>query len=151
MKTIIITGASRGIGAATALMAAQKGYAVCVNYLQNKTAAMEVVKRIEANGGTAMPYQANISSEKEVIEMFDYVENEWGYVDALVNNAGILEQQMEFWQMDLARIKRVFEVNVIGSFLCAREAVRRMSTKARRQRRRNRQYFFHCSPIGFAL
>lgn len=129
MKTIIITGASRGIGAATAILAAQKGYVVCVNYFQNKTAAMEVVSNIEVNGGRAMAYQADISVETEVVKMFDVVEKEWGNVDALVNNAGILERQMEFWQMDLARLERIFAVNVMGSFLCAREAVRRMSTK----------------------
>ncbi len=129
MKTIIITGASRGIGAATALLAAQKGYAVCVNYFQNKTAAMKVVNSIEANGGTAMTYQADISTEEAVVQMFDFVEKEWGYIDALVNNAGILEKQMEFWQMDLARMERIFAVNVMGSFLCAREAVKRMSNK----------------------
>ncbi|MFK7905512.1 MAG: SDR family oxidoreductase [Chitinophagales bacterium] len=129
MKTIIITGASRGIGAATALLAAEKGYAVCVNYFQNEVAAIEVVNAIEANGGTAMTYQADVSSEDAVLQMFDFVEKEWGYVDAVVNNAGILKPQMEFWQMDLARIQEVFAVNVMGSFLCAREAVRRMSTK----------------------
>ena len=129
MKTIIITGASRGIGAATALLAAQKGYAVCVNYFQNEAAAIEVVDAIEENGGTAMTYKADISSEEAVLQMFDFVEEEWGYVDALVNNAGILEQQMEFWQMDVARIERIFAVNVMGSFLCAREAVKRMSPK----------------------
>lgn len=129
MKTIVITGASRGIGAATALLAAEKGYAVCVNYFQNKAAATQIVNVIEAKGGTAMAYQADVSSEEAVLQMFDFVEKKWGYVDALVNNAGILKPQMEFWQMDLARIQEVFAVNVMGNFLCAREAVRRMSTK----------------------
>ncbi|MEZ4887420.1 MAG: SDR family oxidoreductase [Chitinophagales bacterium] len=129
MKTIIITGASRGIGAATAILAAQKGYSVCVNYFQNEAAAMQIVHTIEENGGAAMAFKADISSEAAVLQMFDFVEEEWGYVDALVNNAGILEQQMEFWQMDATRMERILAVNVMGSFLCAREAVKRMSPK----------------------
>lgn len=129
MKTLIITGASRGIGAATAILAAQRGYAVCVNYHQNKKAALEVVAEIKAIGGEAIAYQADISSETAVIQMFDFVVQKWRYIDGLVNNAGILMQQMELWQMDVERVRQVFEVNVIGSFLCAKEAVKRMSTK----------------------
>jgi len=128
-KVVIVTGGSRGIGAATARLAAQRGYAVCVNYLSNRAAADAVVSEIERGGGRAIAVAADVSSEPEVVRLFETVDASLGRVTALVNNAGTLEKQMRLEQMDAARLTRAFAVNVVGSFLCAREAVRRMSTK----------------------
>ena len=129
MGVILITGASRGIGAATAKLAAQRGNAVCVNYRQNAAAAKRVVDDIAAAGGRAVAVAADVSIEADVVRLFETCDRELGRVSALVNNAGILETQMKVEQMDAERIRRVLATNVIGSFLCAREAVRRMSTK----------------------
>lgn len=126
-KVLIVTGGSRGIGAATALLATRRGYAVCVNYVRNRTAAETVVRQIEELGGKAIAAAADVSSEQDVISLFGQVDKELGRVTALVNNAGILELQMRVEQMDAARLNRIFATNVTGSFLCAREAVRRMS------------------------
>jgi len=126
-KVLIVTGASRGIGAATALLAARRGYAVCVNYLRNQAAAESVVRQIEKLGGKSMAVAADVSSESDVIELFEKVDKDLGRITALVNNAGILELQMPVEQMDAARLNRIFATNVTGSFLCAREAVRRMA------------------------
>jgi len=126
---IIVTGASRGIGAATALLAAQRGYSVCVNFRVNREAADGVVRAIEAAGGRAIGVAADVSSEPDVERLFETCDRDLGPPTALVNNAGILEKQMRVEAMDGARIQRIFATNVIGSFLCAREAVRRMSTK----------------------
>ncbi len=128
-KVIIVTGGSRGIGAATAQLAAQRGYAVCVNYLNNAAAANAVTKLIRQNGGEAIAVAADVASEVDVSRMFDLVDNAFGTVTALVNNAGILERQMRVEDMDAGRLQRVLRTNVIGCFLCAREAVRRMSTR----------------------
>lgn len=127
-RIILITGASRGIGAATALLAAQNGYAVIVNYHANHQAADEVVTAIERDGGQAFAVQADVSSEHDVLRMFETIDARFGRLDALVNNAGILETQMRLEHMTFDRLQRVFTANIIGSFLCAREAVRRMST-----------------------
>lgn len=129
MPVILITGASRGIGAATAKIAAQRGYAICVNYRQNEAAARKVVSEIIAAGGRAVAVAADITIEADVVRLFQTCDQELGRISALVNNAGILETQMRVEQMDADRIRRVLATNVIGSFLCAREAVRRMSTK----------------------
>ena len=126
-KTIIITGGSRGIGAATALMAADEGYSVCVNYRQNRDAAETVVKKIVDEGGRAISVAADVANEEEVATLFDRANDELGPVTALVNNAGILETQCNFLEIDVDRLRRVIETNVIGAFLCAQEAVRRMS------------------------
>ncbi len=126
---IIVTGAARGIGAATALLAAQRGYSVCVNFRHNRAAADGVVRAIEAAGGRAIGVAADVSSEPDVERLFETCDRDLGPPTALVNNAGILEKQMRVEAMDGARIQRIFATNVIGSFLCAREAVRRMSTK----------------------
>ena len=126
---MIITGASRGIGAATARIAGRSGYAVCVNYLKNKAAAMQIVEEIKADGGRALALGADISQEEEVVKLFHTVDDKLGKISALVNNAGILETQMRIEDMDAARLNRVFLTNITGSFLCAREAVKRMSTK----------------------
>ena len=128
-EVLIITGASRGIGAATARIAGRSGYAVCVNYLKNKAAAQQVVEEIKADGGRALALGADISQEEEVVKLFHTVDDKLGKISALVNNAGILETQMRIEDMDAARLNRVFLTNITGSFLCAREAVKRMSTK----------------------
>ncbi len=128
-KVLIVTGASRGIGAAIALLAAQKGYAVCLSYLTNRKAADVVVASIAGMGGTAMAVQADVAVEEQVVRLFEQVDASLGRITALVNNAGILEKQSRVEDMDAARISRVFATNVTGSFICAREAVRRMSTR----------------------
>jgi NAD(P)-dependent dehydrogenase (short-subunit alcohol dehydrogenase family) len=128
-KIILITGGARGIGAACALLAAHKGYKVCVNYKSDAAAAASVVKAIEAAGAAAFAVQADVSDEAEVERMFALVDERFGPVDALINNAGILSRQMRVDEMDAARINRIMQTNVTGSFLCAREAVRRMSTR----------------------
>ena len=128
-KVLIVTGGSRGIGAAIARLAARDGYAVCLSYLGNRRAADEVVASIAGTGGTALAVQANVAVEGDVTRLFAQVDASLGRVTALVNNAGILEQQSRVEDMDAARIGRVFATNVIGSFICAREAVRRMSTR----------------------
>jgi NAD(P)-dependent dehydrogenase (short-subunit alcohol dehydrogenase family) len=125
LKTLIVTGGSRGIGAATARLAAQRGYAVCVNYLQDRAAAEEVIGTITG----AIAVQADIGVENEVVRLFEKVDRELGTLAALVNNAATLESQMRLEEMDAARMQRMFATNVIGTMLCSREAVRRMSAK----------------------
>ena len=124
---VLVTGASRGIGAATALLAAERGYAVCVNYRENREAADRVVGAIEAGGGRAIAVQADVSREADVVRLFAACDDELGRLTALVNNAGGLETQMRVDAMDAGRLQRTLANNVIGPFLCAREAVRRMS------------------------
>ncbi|HEY1912610.1 MAG TPA: SDR family NAD(P)-dependent oxidoreductase, partial [Vicinamibacterales bacterium] len=126
-RILIVTGGSRGIGAATAQLAAKRGFAVCVNYRANRDAADRVVAGIEAAGGAAFALQADVALEAEVVRMFETVDARFGRLTALVNNAGVLERQTRVEHLDAARIDRVFATNVRGSFLCAREAVRRMS------------------------
>ncbi len=128
-KVILITGGSRGIGAATALLAGRSGYRVCVNYHRDQAAAEQVVTAIRDAGGSAVAVRADISSENDVLRLFEAVDKEFGALCALVNNAGILEKQSRLSDMSAARLQRVFATNVAGSFLCAREAVRRMSTR----------------------
>lgn len=126
---MLVTGGSRGIGAATARLAARRGYAVCVNYVQDRTAAESVVEAIAQDGGRAIAVRADVSLEPEVIQLFAEVDEKLGPVTALVNNAGILERQMRVEDMTVERLNRVFTTNITSYFLCAREAVRRMSTK----------------------
>lgn len=128
-NAIIITGASRGIGAATARVAGSRHYAVCVNYRTNAIAAEQLVDAIRAGGGHAVAVQADVSVESDVVRLFDACEAVFGAPRAVVNNAGILETQMRFESMDVDRWRRILATNVIGTFLCAREAVRRMSTR----------------------
>jgi NAD(P)-dependent dehydrogenase (short-subunit alcohol dehydrogenase family) len=126
---LIVTGGGRGIGAAIARLAAEDGYAVCLSYLSNQAAADEVVASIAAKGGVALAVQADVAVEQDVVRLFGQVDASLGRVTALVNNAGILERQGRVEDMDAARIGRIFATNVIGSFICAREAIRRMSTR----------------------
>ena len=126
---VLITGASRGIGAATALLAARAGYAVAVNYTANSLAADEVVRQIRQSGGNAITVQADVADEAQVLAMFEKVDAKLGRLTALVNNAGVVDQTSRVDAMSMARFKRMFEINVYGSFVCAREAVRRMSTR----------------------
>ena len=126
---VLITGGSRGIGAATALLAATRGYAVAVNYTANSLAADEVVRQIRQAGGQAMAVRADVADEAQVVEMFEKIDAKFGRLSALVNNAGVVDQTTRVEAITLARLRRMFEINVFGSFLCAREAVRRMSTR----------------------
>lgn len=128
-KTVLITGGGRGIGAATALLAAERGYTVCVNYRSDKEAALAVVKTITDSGGTAWAFEADVADERDVENLFSAIDDRYGRLDALVNNAGILQKQMRVEDMNAARINSVFATNVTGSFLCSREAVQRMSTR----------------------
>jgi len=128
-NVVMVTGASRGIGAATAVLAARQGYAVCLNYLRNREAAGEVIGQIRKEGGRAIPVQADVAVEADVERLFKECDVEFGPITALVNNAGILERHMRLEEMEAERLERVMATNVIGSFLCAREAVRRMSTR----------------------
>jgi NAD(P)-dependent dehydrogenase (short-subunit alcohol dehydrogenase family) len=128
-NVLVVTGGSRGIGAATAQLAGERGYAVCVNYRENRTAAEQVIERITDAGGRAIAVAADVSSEPDVLRLFATVDRELGPLTALVNNAGRLAPQMRVEQMDAARLQAIFATNIIGVFLCAREAVKRMSTR----------------------
>ena len=129
MNVILITGASRGIGAATAVLAASRGYAVCVNYRNGQASADAVVRSIVDAGGRAVAVRADVADESDVVRLFETCDRELGPLTALVNNAGILDMQSRVDAMSAQRIARILAVNVTGSFLCAREAVKRMSTK----------------------
>lgn len=128
-KVILITGASRGIGAATARLAAERGYAVCVNYRRDRESADRVVADARAQGVRAEAFAADVAVEAEVVRLFETCDTVLGPLDALVNNAGILETQGRVENLDAARLERIFATNVIGAFICAREAVRRMSNR----------------------
>ena len=128
-RVMLITGASRGIGAATARLAAAEGYDLCLNFHQRQDAAEALLAELGAAGARAIAVEADVADEAQVAGLFAALDAEFGRLDVLVNNAGILERQMRLDEMDKARLERVFAVNVFGSFLCAREAVRRMSTR----------------------
>jgi NAD(P)-dependent dehydrogenase (short-subunit alcohol dehydrogenase family) len=128
-EVLLVTGGSRGIGAATALLAARKGYAVAVNYTRNEAAAQEVVGAIRAAGGRAEALHADVADEAQVLDLFTQVDRRLGRLTALVNNAGVVDRPQRVDEMSLERLKRMFDINVIGSFLCAREAIQRMSTR----------------------
>ena len=123
---LVITGGGRGIGAATARLAAEKGYAVCVNYLQDRNSAEKLVKEMKTK---AIAIQADTSVEADVVRLFKTVDEDLGRITALVNNAGIVLRQSRVEDMDAARIQRMMAVNVLGPLLCAREAIKRMSTR----------------------
>lgn len=128
-EVLLVTGGSRGIGAATAVLAARKGYAVAVNYTRNEAAAQEVVRSIRAAGGRAEALPGDVADEAQVMELFAQVDSRLGRLTALVNNAGIVDHTSRVEDMSLERLRRMFDVNVIGSILCAREAIKRMSTR----------------------
>jgi NAD(P)-dependent dehydrogenase (short-subunit alcohol dehydrogenase family) len=125
-KVLVVTGGGRGIGAETARLAAERGYAVAVNYRDNRAAAESLVRSLR---GRAIAVQADVASEPDVVRLFETVDRELGRLSALVNNAGIVDRGMRVADMSAARIARMFAINVSGSFLCSREAVRRMSTR----------------------
>jgi NAD(P)-dependent dehydrogenase (short-subunit alcohol dehydrogenase family) len=126
---LLVTGGSRGIGAATARLAAQAGWAVAVNYTQNSQAADEVVRAIRADGGQAISVQADVGDEAQIMAMFAQVDAKLGRLSGLVNNAGIVDLPARVDEMSWARLERMMRINVLGSMVCAREAVRRMSTR----------------------
>lgn len=128
-RVMLITGASRGIGAATARRAAAEGYALCLNFHQRQDAAQQLLEKLKSTGAHAIAVAADVADEAQVARLFSTLDAEFGRLDVLVNNAGMLERQMRLEEMDAARLARVFAVNVTGSFLCAREAVRRMSSR----------------------
>ena len=128
-EVLLVTGGSRGIGAATAVLAARKGYAVAVNYTRNEAAAQEVVRSIRAAGGRAEALPGDVADEAQVTELFAQVDSRLGRLTALVNNAGIVDRTSRVEDMSLDRLRRMFDVNVIGSILCARESIKRMSTR----------------------
>lgn len=128
-KVMLVTGASRGIGAAVALLAGRRGYAVCVNYHQRGDAAETVAEAIRERGSQAMTVQADMAKEDQILAMFERVHELYGRLDALVNNAGVLDLQTTVEQMSAARIRRILDTNVLGAFLCCREAVRRMAPR----------------------
>lgn len=127
---MLITGGSRGIGAATARLAAQRGWDLCVNYVAQRDAAEELCRAIEGSGRRAIAIGADVSQEGDVAAMFETAYDNFGRLDSLVNNAGILDRQGRLVDFSLERVRRVLEVNVIGTFLCSREAVKRMSTRS---------------------
>jgi NAD(P)-dependent dehydrogenase (short-subunit alcohol dehydrogenase family) len=127
-KAVLITGGSRGIGRATARLLGARGWFVGVNYARNLAAAQDTVAEVERAGGRALAIEGDVASEADVIAMFNALEQKFGRLDALVNNAGIVAPSSQLADMDLARLKRMFDVNVLGAYLCAREAARRMST-----------------------
>ncbi len=128
-RVLLITGAGRGIGAVTASLAAARGYAVCVNYRSNREAAAQVVHDITMAGGAAVAVPGDVSVEADVVRVFETCDQALGPLTGLVNNAGIVDVKARVDDMDTARLQRMFAINVFGSFLCARQAVRRMSTK----------------------
>lgn len=128
-EILVITGGTRGIGAATARLAAARGWIVVVNYRRDHEAAERVVTEIEASGGRAVSIRADVSEEQEAVELFSTVDERLGPVTGLVNAAGYAEPQARVDEMSAERLRRLFATNVTGSFLCAREAIRRMSTR----------------------
>ena len=128
-KVLLITGASRGIGAETGRLAAERGYRLCLNYHRSADAAESLCQSIVDNGGEAITFQADVAVESQVMAMYTAIDQHFGRLDGLINNAGILEGQSDLVDMSVDRWKRILDANVIGSFLCAREAVKRMSTR----------------------
>jgi len=126
---LVVTGGGRGIGAATARLAAKRGYSVCVNFLRDRASAERVVQDIREEGGTAIAVAGDVSLEKDVLGLFRECDRSLGGLSALVNNAGIVERQSRVENMDASRLQRMFATNVVGPILCAREAIKRMSTK----------------------
>jgi NAD(P)-dependent dehydrogenase (short-subunit alcohol dehydrogenase family) len=128
-KTLLVTGGSRGIGAAVVRQAAVRGWRVAFSYVSNEVAAEAVVGEVERAGGEAFAVRADVGSEADIMRMFETVDRQFGPLDGLVNNAGVVDRKARVDEMSAARLERMFRINVIGSMLCAREAVKRMSTK----------------------
>jgi len=126
---MIVTGGGRGIGAATARLAAKRGFAVCINYLRDRASAENLKQEIEKNGGKAIAVQGDIAAEADILNLFQQTDRALGRVTALVNNAGIVDRSTRVEHITAARLARMFAINVTGSFLCAREAVKRMSKR----------------------
>jgi NAD(P)-dependent dehydrogenase (short-subunit alcohol dehydrogenase family) len=128
-QVLLVTGGSRGIGAATAVLAAAQGYAVAVNYVANEAAAQQVVQRIRDGGGEAVAVAGDVAQEADVLRLFGEIDAKLGRLTALVNNAGVVDVSARVEDMSVRRLKRMFDINVLGTILCAREAVKRMSTR----------------------
>ena len=126
---LLVTGGSRGIGAAISLLASAKGWRVAVNYAANKAAADEVVAKIKAGGGDAIAIKGDVGEASDITQMFEAIDRHFGRLDGLANNAGIVDAPARIDEMSVARIERMMRINITGSILCAAEAVRRMSTK----------------------
>ena len=126
---VLVTGAGRGIGAACARLAARRGWDVVVNYARDAAAADRVAADVKAAGARVLQVQADVADEAQVLAMYARIDREWGRLDALVNNAGVVDVAARVDAMDMARLRRMFDVNVLGSMVCAREAVRRMSRR----------------------
>ncbi len=129
MRTVLVTGGSRGIGAATARLCAARGHAVAVNYARDAAAAEAVCESIRQAGGRALALQADVADEAQVLAMFARLDAELPPLVGLVNNAGVIDAGARVDEMSVARLRRMFDINILGSFLCAREALRRLSTK----------------------
>lgn len=128
-RVLLVTGGGRGIGAATARLAAKRGYAVCVNYLRDRASADRVAQEIRDAGGSAVAVAGDVASEQDVVRLFAECDRSLGPLTALVNNAGIVATRARIESVDAARLERMFRINVVGAFLCAREAIKRMSTR----------------------
>ncbi|RVB61067.1 SDR family NAD(P)-dependent oxidoreductase, partial [Mesorhizobium sp. M7A.F.Ca.CA.002.03.2.1] len=128
-KVLLVTGGSRGIGAAICRLGSKAGYRVAVNYASNQEAAKALVAEIEAAGGEAFAVKGDVGKESDIVAMFEAVDRAYGRLDAFVNNAGIVDVKARVDEMDVSRLERMMRINVVGSFLCAREAVKRMSTR----------------------
>ncbi len=128
-RVLLITGGSRGIGAATALLAAQDGWAVAVNYANNQAAANQVVQAIAQTGGQAIAVQGDVADEAQIARLFATVDQQLGRVTGLVNNAGVVDVTARVEEMSWERLERMMRINVLGTFACAKEAIRRMSTR----------------------
>lgn len=128
-RTVLVTGASRGIGAACATKLAEQGFDVAVNYARDAKAAEQVAQQVRERGRRALVLQADVADEAAVSALFGAIDREWGRLGALVNNAGIVDMKSRFDEMSTARWRRMFDINVLGTVFCTREAVRRMSTR----------------------
>jgi NAD(P)-dependent dehydrogenase (short-subunit alcohol dehydrogenase family) len=128
-KVLLVTGGGRGIGAATCRLAAEAGYRVAVNFAANEAAAAALVQTIESAGGEAFAIRGDVGNEADVLKMFEAVDRRFGPLNALVNNAGVVDRKSRVDEMNVARLERMMRINIIGSFLCTREAVKRMSTR----------------------
>jgi len=129
-RVVLVTGGSRGIGAETAVLAAEKGWDVVISYRNQDEKAQAVVKKIEALGQKALAVKSDVAVEAEVIALFEQIDSEFGRLDALVNNAGVLETACKVIDMSVARLQRVLNVNIVGSFMCAQQAIQRMATSS---------------------